>query len=237
MSKMENTTVVDSTSGLIQVTGKLVIKNLVGVMAGYKQGKFIESEKFMLGDNPLTICVYPNGNAEESSKGHVAVFVTNRGDADISVKFQILTDVRPCLSDTYTPIRPNFGRGNVSVLHQNEGGIGKSIPDAREISRDPRDFPRAKPEGNLEGRGKSRGRRGWISQYLPRFGGTRTFSSSSILSLWMDQEIHAYRTMNIDSVDDDERMHHEQKGGRLTIYKPGNISQFTIQDEMSKASH
>ena len=39
----------------------------------------------------------------------------------------------------------------VSVLHQNEGGIGKSIPDAQEISRDPRDFPRAKPEGNLEG--------------------------------------------------------------------------------------
>ena len=41
----------------------------------------------------------------------------------------------------------------VSVLHQDEGGIGKSIPDARKISRDPRDFPRAKPEGNLEGRG------------------------------------------------------------------------------------
>ena len=39
------------------------------------------------------------------------------------------------------------------VLHQDEGGIGKSIPDGREISWDPRDFPRAKPEGNLEGRG------------------------------------------------------------------------------------
>ena len=39
----------------------------------------------------------------------------------------------------------------VSVLHQNEGGIGKSIRDAQEISRDPRDFPKAKPEGNLEG--------------------------------------------------------------------------------------
>ena len=55
----------------------------------------------------------------------------------------------------------------VSVLHQDEGGIGKSIPDARKISQDPRDFPRAKPEGNLEGRGKSGGPRGWISQYLP----------------------------------------------------------------------
>ena len=33
----------------------------------------------------------------------------------------------------------------VSMLHQNQGGIGKSIPDAQEISRDPRDFPMAKP--------------------------------------------------------------------------------------------
>ena len=33
----------------------------------------------------------------------------------------------------------------VSVLHRNEGGIGKSTPDAQEISRDPRDVPRAKP--------------------------------------------------------------------------------------------
>ena len=30
----------------------------------------------------------------------------------------------------------------VSMLHQNEGGIGKSIRDAPEISWDPRDFPR-----------------------------------------------------------------------------------------------
>ena len=50
------------------------------------------------------------------------------------------------------------------------------IHPRRPISRDPRDFPRAKPEGNLEGRGKSRGRRGWISQYLPSFGGARTIS-------------------------------------------------------------
>ena len=63
-----------------------------------------------------------------------------------------------------------------SVLHQDKGGIGKSIPDAQEISQDPKDIPRAKPEGNLEGRGKSRGQRGWISQYLPSFGGGRTFS-------------------------------------------------------------
>ena len=61
----------------------------------------------------------------------------------------------------------------MSVLHQNSGGIGKSIPSALEISLDPRDFPRASPSGNLSGLGKSLGRRGWISQYLPRLGGAR----------------------------------------------------------------
>ena len=42
----------------------------------------------------------------------------------------------------------------------------------------PWDFPRAKPVGNLEGQRKSQGRSGLISQYLPSFGGLRTFSSS-----------------------------------------------------------
>ena len=39
----------------------------------------------------------------------------------------------------------------VSVLHQNEGGILKSLPDAQEISRDPRNILRAKPEGGGDG--------------------------------------------------------------------------------------
>ena len=39
----------------------------------------------------------------------------------------------------------------VSVLHQNEEGIGISIPDVQEISQDTRDFPRAKTKGNFEG--------------------------------------------------------------------------------------
>ena len=46
------------------------------------------------------------------------------------------------------------------MLHQKEGGIGKSILDVQEISQ---------------------GRRRWIIYiYLPSFGGVRTFSSSSI---------------------------------------------------------
>ena len=68
--------------------------------------------------------------------------------------------------------------GIESVLHQNEGGIGKSIPDTKIISRDPRDIPWASPSGNLLGLGKYLGRRGWISQYLPRFDGARIQSSA-----------------------------------------------------------
>ena len=50
-------------------------------------------------------------------------------------------------------------------------------PETRGISRgrSPREIPRV--EGcKTHGRGKSRGRRGWISQYLPSLGGARTFS-------------------------------------------------------------
>ena len=43
---MENTTVVDATSGIIQASAKLVIKNLVEVMAGFKPGDSITSEDF-----------------------------------------------------------------------------------------------------------------------------------------------------------------------------------------------
>ena len=68
----------------------------------------------------------------------------------------------------------------MSVLHQNSGGIGKSIPSALKISLEPRDFPRASPSGNLSGLGKSLGRRGWISQYLPRFGRARIQSSLAV---------------------------------------------------------
>ena len=49
----------------------------------------------------------------------------------------------------------------VSVFHQNEGAIGKSIPDAQEISRDI-----SSVDGNIMGRGGiSLG--GWISQHIP----------------------------------------------------------------------
>ena len=90
---MESTTVVDANSRIIQVAGKLVIKNLVGVMAGFQTGENIESDTFMLGDAPLIIRVYPNGIREEV-KGFVSVYLYNPGDAQINVKCQLITDVK-----------------------------------------------------------------------------------------------------------------------------------------------
>ena len=59
------------------------------------------------------------------------------------------------MADYSTGSRSLLNFYTVSVLHQNEGGIGKSMPDAQEISQNPRDFPREilRVEGNLEGGG------------------------------------------------------------------------------------
>ena len=91
---MEHTTVVEGRSGIIEVAEKLVIKDLVEVMAGF--GKTIDSDSFMVGDTPMNITVYPNGNSSKT-KGHVGVDVGvtlfNTGDDDIRVKCQFITDV------------------------------------------------------------------------------------------------------------------------------------------------
>ena len=87
---MEHTTVVEGRSGIIEVTEKLVIKDFVEVMAGF--GKTIDSDSFMVGDTPMNITVYPNGNSSKT-KGHVGVTLFNTGSDDIRVKCQFITDV------------------------------------------------------------------------------------------------------------------------------------------------
>ena len=77
----------------------------------------------------------------------------------------------------------------MSVLHQNSGSIGKSIPSALEISLDSQDFPQASPSRNLLGLGKSIGRRVWISQYLPRFGGARIQSLPTQTYIYLYMEL------------------------------------------------
>ena len=89
---MENTTIVAGKSGVIEATAKLVIKDFVEVMAGLKPGVCIESDSFMLGDTPLEILVYPNGD-EQDCKGHVGVFLRNQGNDEFGVKGQLSTDL------------------------------------------------------------------------------------------------------------------------------------------------
>ena len=55
---MANTTVVTGRSGIIKAEAKLVIKEFVEVMAGFKPGMLIESDPFMLGDTQLSIRVF-----------------------------------------------------------------------------------------------------------------------------------------------------------------------------------
>ena len=87
---MKQVTVVNG--NVIHVTAELVVKNFVQIMAGYKVGQSIVSDPFMVGDTPMIIAVYPNGDTERS-KGHVSLFLDNNGDADISLKGVLLTDV------------------------------------------------------------------------------------------------------------------------------------------------
>ena len=62
------------------------------------------------------------------------------------------------------------------------------------------DFPRASPLGNLFGLRKSLGRRGWISQYLPSFGGVPTFSHhQSFCREWI-RKFFPVASVKIDSV-------------------------------------
>ena len=75
--------------------------------------------------------------------------------------------------------------------HQDEGGIGKSIPDGRKISRDPRDFPRAKPEGNFEGMDFPIPPSSWWSTDI---------LSASIFLQGVDQEILPCGQGRIDSI-------------------------------------
>ena len=111
---MENTTIVDGMSGIIEATGKLVIKNFARVMGGFKPGMFIESDSFMLGDTPLSIRVYPNGpnGGRDDYKGNVSLCLFNNGDEDISVKGQLITELRTMDFDyTETVLAGGFGFG------------------------------------------------------------------------------------------------------------------------------
>ena len=112
---MESITVVDAKSGLIQVTGKLVIKNFAEVMAGFKPGRFILSDPFNVGDAPMAIKVYLNGR-DNKETGNVGVFLMNHSDADINVKCQLNTDVATWEFSYTDKVDARGGWGNAEFL-------------------------------------------------------------------------------------------------------------------------
>ena len=95
---MENVTVYAKTKGT-HATAKLVIKDFPKVMLACKPGKGYASEVFMVGDTPMSIIVYPNGDNDDR-KGKVSIFLENKSDASLTVKFKFTTDVKQGRSST-----------------------------------------------------------------------------------------------------------------------------------------
>ena len=89
---MATITVFDAELGIIEGTGKLVIKNFLKAASSFQPGKNFESDPFMVGDTEMTIRVHPNGKSEKF-KGNVSIFLSNKSRADVNVKCQFITDV------------------------------------------------------------------------------------------------------------------------------------------------
>ena len=114
---VEFTTVFDAKSGVIEVTARLVIKNLVEVMRGLEVGKFIESDTFKVGETPMSIQVYVNGHIHvEESKGWIGIFLRNKTNADIKVKCQFITDVKTFGFGYEQAVPPGQSRGSATML-------------------------------------------------------------------------------------------------------------------------
>ena len=109
---MEDVTVFSGKSGIIQKTGKLVIKDFLEVMRAFPPGKSFESVPFMVGDTPMTIEVFPNGS-DAFYTGCVSIFLNNKSDDEVSVKCQYITDV---LSDEFHYEYPLQANGNEGIF-------------------------------------------------------------------------------------------------------------------------
>ena len=112
---VEFTTVFDAKSGVIEVTARLVIKNLVEVMRGLEVGKYIESDTFKVGETPMSIRVYVNGHVEEF-KGWIGILLANKSNADIKVKCQFITDVQTSGFGYEQAVKPGQSRGSPKMV-------------------------------------------------------------------------------------------------------------------------
>ena len=71
----ENLTVFAKTSA-VQATAKLVIKDFVEVMTTSKPGEKYNSDTFMVGDIPMAISVFPNGDKKDTGGNVGVLFAT-----------------------------------------------------------------------------------------------------------------------------------------------------------------
>ena len=116
---MENTTIVAGKSGIIKAEAKLVIKDFVEVMGGFEPGRSIVSDPFMLGDTPLSIEVFPNGD-RDMVKGYVSVFLFNNGDHDISLQGELTTPEYYIDFDYTRPVKTGQRLGDDTLLTHTE---------------------------------------------------------------------------------------------------------------------
>ena len=112
---MENTTIVRVVGQSEVVRAKLVIKDFANVMGEFKPGKSIQSEPFLVEDTPLAIAVYPNGD-EHENQGHVSLFLRNKGDQDLSVRGELITDVKTTEFGFVFPLPAKLYRGYSKFL-------------------------------------------------------------------------------------------------------------------------
>ena len=88
---MEKSRTVYAKAPEAKATAELVIKDFAEVMKTSKSGKSYSSDTFMVGDTPMAIVVYPNGY-RETYNGNVSILLDNKSDADIIVKYKLVTN-------------------------------------------------------------------------------------------------------------------------------------------------
>ena len=100
-------------------TATMVIKDFVKLMSVYEQGKYysatVRSDPFMVGDTPMVVALV----MDEESKGFVSICLINQGDAAITVKCKVTTDVRSRYLKS-TAIEPNKLYGCPDFLRHDE---------------------------------------------------------------------------------------------------------------------
>ena len=95
-----------------KATAELVIQDFLEVMKTSEPGKCYASDTFMVGDTPMTIKVYPNGD-EDKNSGNVSVFLKNQSDAALTtVKYQFVTEAKTWGFDTKFEPKASLGRSS-----------------------------------------------------------------------------------------------------------------------------